>query len=115
MIPNSDGVRPRACERIGSDKLPDYDPSSTWSGSGNGARGPVCDSDPGDERELEFEIEPQDGTDGKPCQTHVSCYAAWATEVREGSAFFVVLFRPVNSLLESGALHESETSTGRPR
>lgn len=118
MIPNShepSGLRQRARERIRSGKLPNHTPTSTWGGSANGARCPVCDGDLRcDELELAFEVKPRDGSDGKTYQMHVSCYIAWESEVLEGSASGVSS-EPIDSRLGADALHESETSTGRSR
>jgi hypothetical protein len=116
MSPKNDQpflLRERARERIRSGELPTRTPSSTWGGSGDGARCAVCEEHLSrDELEVEFEVTPQDGQEGGTYRMHVSCYIAWESELRDGSAR-VARSEATQSHLESDASHESETSIGR--
>jgi hypothetical protein len=117
MSPKNDQsllLRERARERIRSGELPIRIPSSTWGGSGNGARCAVCDENLSrDALEVEFEITPQDGQEGGTYRMHVSCYIAWESELRDGSVP-VACSEATKSHLASDAIDESETSIGRP-
>jgi hypothetical protein len=108
-------LRERVRDGIRSGKLPNRKPSSTWGGSGNGARCAVCDGNlRRDQVELEFEVKHQDGTNNTTYRMHVSCYTTWEAELHDGLAP-VVGSEAVGSRRESDVIHESETSTGRSR
>jgi hypothetical protein len=118
VIPSNDKallLRERAREGIRSGKLPNRKPSSTWGGSGNGARCAVCDGNLSrDQVELEFEVKHQDGTNNATYRMHVSCYTIWEAELRDGLAP-VVGSEAVGSRFGSDVIHESETSIGKSR
>lgn len=106
-------LRETAREHIRSGKLPTRTPISTWGGSGNGARCAVCDETLSrDEWEVEFEAPARDGQKRDAYRMHVSCYAAWESEVLAGSARGVCS-EATKSGLGPDAIHESEASIGR--
>ena len=72
----------RAGIRAGT--LPDRFPTFTWAGSGDGTQCVVCGlTVTGDEIEVEFELEADQGKSEGPFSMHPVCYKIWESTLLE--------------------------------